>query len=57
MFVFYRRRSDGVLTIRSSPKKPDAKPLDGPPPLHVQEVSEQDVDAPLSVLGRLYPPQ
>ena len=56
MFVFYTKRFDGTLGIKGSPKRPPANPIEGPPPLHVQEVDEQDADLPLSVLERLYPP-
>lgn len=57
MFVFYTKRFDGTLGVMSSPRRPSDKPLDGPPPLYVQEVDEQDVELPLSVLERLYPPE
>ena len=56
-FVYYIKRFDGTLSIRSSNVEPSAQPLDGPTPMHVQEVRSDHVHLPLSALEALYPPQ
>ena len=57
MFVYYVKKFDGTMSIRTISKRPPNQPIEGQIPLHVQEVlNPAAFNLPLSELERLYPP-